>query len=312
MGIDVDEKEECAVKLNRVHVIINPASGQDKPMLNVLNTVFRDAGIDWDVFITKDAGDAERLAREAAEAGVDAVVVYGGDGTVTEAAAGLVGTEVPLAILPGGTANAIALALGIPTGLDEAAALLASGELALRQVDMGRVGDKHFLIAVGIGIPGELAENADREAKDRLGFLAYAFSSIQAVRNVETVQYTITVDGEQRQIQGVTCLIANGGNFGIPGLNLEQMIDMGDGLLDVLVIQRADIPAIVSLAASVVRQDESAAPLEHWRGHDIQVVAEPRQAIQADGEVLEPGPITARLLPAAVKFVVPAAALPAA
>ena len=65
MGIDVDEKEECAVKLNRVHVIINPASGQDRPMLNVLNTVFRGAGIDWDVFITKDAGDAERLAREA-------------------------------------------------------------------------------------------------------------------------------------------------------------------------------------------------------------------------------------------------------
>jgi len=295
------------VKLNRVHVIINPASGQDKPMLNVLNTVFREAGIDWDVFITKDAGDAERLAREAAKAGVDAVVVYGGDGTVTEAAAGLVGTEVPLAILPGGTANAIALALGIPTDLEAAAALLASDELALRQVDMGRIGDKHFLIAVGIGIPGELAENADREAKDRLGFLAYAFSSIQAVRTVEAVQYTITVDGEQRQTQGVTCLIANGGNFGIPGLNLEQMIDMGDGLLDVLVIRRADVQAIVSLAASVVRQDESIAPLEHWRGRKIEVVAEPRQAIQADGEVLEPGPITAHLLPSAVRFVVPPA-----
>jgi len=295
------------VKLNRVHVIINPASGQDRPMLNVLNTVFRGAGIDWDVFITKDAGDAERLAREAAKAGVDAVVVYGGDGTVTEAAAGLVGTEVPLAILPGGTANAIALALGIPTDLEAAAALLASDELALRQVDMGRIGDKHFLIAVGIGIPGELAENADREAKDRLGFLAYAFSSIQAVRTVEAVQYTITVDGEQRQTQGVTCLIANGGNFGIPGLNLEQMIDMGDGLLDVLVIRRADVQAIVSLAASVVRQDESIAPLEHWRGRKIEVVAEPRQAIQADGEVLEPGPITAHLLPSAVRFVVPPA-----
>lgn len=276
-------------------------------MLNVLNTVFREAGIDWDVFITKDAGDAERLAREAAEAGVDAVVVYGGDGTVTEAAAGLVGTEVPLAILPGGTANAIALALGIPTDLEAAAALLASDELALRQVDMGRIGDKHFLIAVGIGIPGELAENADREAKDRLGFLAYAFSSIQAVRTVEAVQYTITVDGEQRQTQGVTCLIANGGNFGIPGLNLEQMIDMGDGLLDVLVIRRADVQAIVSLAASVVRQDERIAPLEHWRGRKIEVVAEPRQAIQADGEVLEPGPITAHLLPSAVRFVVPPA-----
>lgn len=298
------------MKLNRVHVIINPASGQDKPMLNVLNTVFRDAGIDWDVFITKDAGDAERLAREAAAAGVDAVVVYGGDGTITEAAAGLAGTEVPLAILPGGTANAIALALDIPMDLEDAAALLANGESTLRQVDMGRTGNKHFLIAVGIGIPGELAEGADREAKDRLGFLAYAFSSIQAVRHVETVQYTIRVDGEDHHTQGVTCIIANGGNFGIPGLNLEQMIDMGDGLLDVLVIHRADIPAIVSLAASVVRQDESVAPMEHWRGRDIEVIAEPQQAVQADGEVLDSGPITAHLLPSAVRFLVPARAAP--
>lgn len=300
------------MKLKRVHVIINPASGQDKPMLNVLNTVFRDAGIDWDVFITKEAGDAERLARESAAAGVDAVIVYGGDGTVTEAAAGLVGTDVPLAVLPGGTANAIALALGIPPDLQGAAALLTSGEAVSRQVDMGRTGDKHFLIAVGIGIPGELAENADREAKDRLGFLAYAVSSIQAVRNADAVQYTITIDGERRQTQGVTCLIANGGNFGIPGLNLEQVVDMADGQLDVLVIHRADIPAIVSLAASVVRQDESAAPLEHWRGREITVIAEPEQAIQADGEVLSPGSLTAQVLPCAVRFLVPASALPAA
>jgi diacylglycerol kinase (ATP) len=281
-------------------------------MLSVLNTVFRDAGIDWDVFVTKDAGDAERFAREAATGGADAVVVYGGDGTVTEAAAGLVGTDVPLAILPGGTANAIALALGVPPDLERAATLLTSDEAISRQVDMGRVGDKHFLIAVGIGIPGELAENADREAKDRLGFLAYAVSSLQAVRNADAVQYTITVDGERRQTQGVTCVIANGGNFGIPGLNLDQVIDMADGLLDVLVIHRADIPAIVSLAASVVRQDESTAPLEHWRGREITVVAEPEQAIQADGEVLSPGPLSAHVLPCAVRFLVPATALPPA
>ncbi len=295
------------MKLNRVHVIINPASGQDRPMLNVLNTVFRGAGIDWDVFITKDAGDAERLAREAATAGVDAVVVYGGDGTVTGGGCRTCRHGGPARHPARRHRKRHCAGAGHSYRPGSRRGLLASDELALRQVDMGRIRDKHFLIAVGIGIPGELAESADREAKDRLGFLAYAFSSIQAVRTVEAVQYTITVDGEQRQTQGVTCLIANGGNFGIPGLNLEQVIDMGDGLLDVLVIRRADVQAIVSLAASVVRQDERIAPLEHWRGRKIEVVAEPRQAIQADGEVLEPGPITAHLLPSAVRFVVPPA-----
>jgi len=93
-------------------------------------------------------------------------------------------------------------------------------------------------------------------------------------------------------------------------VNLAQAIDMADGLLDVLVIHRADIPAIVSLAASVVRQDESVAPMEHWQGREISVIPEPEQSIQADGEVLQPGPLTARVLPRAVRFLVPESALP--
>src|SRR6266542_5792616 len=77
----------------RIHVIINPAAGHEGPVLGVLNKIFSQAEVDWDVFITKKAGDARRFAQEAVEAGVDAVGVYGGDGTVTEAATGLVGTE---------------------------------------------------------------------------------------------------------------------------------------------------------------------------------------------------------------------------
>jgi diacylglycerol kinase (ATP) len=294
------------VKFQRVHVIINPASGQDKPMLSTLNSVFGPEGIHWDVSITKAAGDAMQFAREAAQSGADAVAVYGGDGTVTEAAAGLAGTDVPMAILPGGTANAIAVVLGIPTALEAAVRLIADSDSTVRTVDMGEAGDKHFLIGVGVGIPGEWAASADREAKDRLGMLAYAVSSIKAVANAAMVRYRLTVDGQTLEREGVTCVIANAGNIGIPGFNLAPMIDMTDGLLDVLVIRNANVPAIVSLAASVVRQDETTAPFDHWQAREIEVIAEPDQPAQADGEVLEPGPICARVLPAAVRFIVPA------
>jgi YegS/Rv2252/BmrU family lipid kinase len=294
------------VKFQRVSVIINPASGQDKPMLSTLNTVFGPEQIHWDVSITKAAGDATQFAREAAQSGADLVAVYGGDGTVTEAAAGLVGTEIPLAILPGGTANAIAVVLGIPTDLETATRLLVSDDSTVRTVDMGQTGDKHFLIGVGIGIPGEWAASADREAKDRLGMLAYAISSIKAVANAAIVRYRITVDGETLEREGVTCVIANAGSIGIPGLNFAP-IDMSDGLLDVLVIHNTNIPAIVSLAASVVRQDETAAPFDRWQAREIKIEAEPDQPAQADGEVLEPGPIDAHVLPGAARFVVPAA-----
>ena len=66
----------------KIHVIINPASGKDEPILNVINRVFRQYDVDWDLSITHASGDATRFAREAVQAGVDLVASYGGDGTL--------------------------------------------------------------------------------------------------------------------------------------------------------------------------------------------------------------------------------------
>src|SRR5919206_2640007 len=110
----------------RVQVIINPTAGQDQPILGVLTRVFHAAGVAWDVSITKKAGDARRFARAAVEAGVDVVAAYGGDGTVMEVASGLIGTTVPLAIFPGGTANVMSMELGISSDLAEASALVCN------------------------------------------------------------------------------------------------------------------------------------------------------------------------------------------
>src|SRR5260221_13540604 len=164
----------------RIHVIINPAAGQDKPILGVLNKAFGPAGVDWEVFITKEAGDATRLARKAVEEGVDAVAVHGGDGTVGEVAAGLVDSTVPMAIVPGGTANAMSIELGIPSDPAEACALVASEDSQVRQVDMGQVGDHYFVLRVGMGLEAEMVKNASREGKAQMGNLAYVVAARQA------------------------------------------------------------------------------------------------------------------------------------
>ena len=294
------------MNIKRVHVIVNPASGQDKPILKTLNSVFRDNGIEWEMFVTKEAGDGIRLAREAAEAGVDAVAVYGGDGTVREVTTGLLDTDVPILILPGGTANAVALALGVPTDLAAAANLLVRDDCTVRQVDIGLMNDECFLIGIGVGIPGEMAETADREAKDRLGILAYFISSIQALRNAATVSYRVTIDGETFETEGVSCLILNAGQFGIPGVTIAPSIDMSDSKLDLLVFKSKSLPALVSLAASVVCQDEQAAPYDQYQGREITVVPEPLQPVQVDGEVIDPGPVSAKVLPCAGRYIVPA------
>ena len=168
--------------------------------------------------------------------------------------------------------------------------------------------DECFLIGIGIGIPGEMAETADREAKDRLGVLAYFVSSVQALRNAATVKYRVTIDGETFETEGVSCVILNAGQFGIPGVTLAPSIDMSDSKLDLLVFRSKSLPALVSLAASVVSQNEQAAPYDVYQGREIAVEPEPYQPVQVDGEVVEPGPVSARILPCAGRYIVPAAA----
>lgn len=296
------------MKVKRVHVIVNPASGQDRPILKTLNTIFRENDIEWEMFFTREMGDGIRLAKEAAAAGVDAVAVYGGDGTVREVTTGLLDTDVPILILPGGTANAMALALGVPTDLAAAAGMLACGDCTVRQVDIGVLNDECFLIGIGIGVPGEIADTADREAKDRLGVLAYFISSIQALRNAETVNYKVTVDGKTFETEGVSCVILNAGQFGIPGVTIAPSVDMSDSQLDLLVFKSKSLPALVSLAAAVVSQNEQAAPYDLYQGREITVEPTPHQPVQVDGEVVEPGPVSAKILPCAGRYIVPAAA----
>jgi len=101
-------------KIKNIYIIINPAAGEEEAVLPIINTSMKEAGIAWEAFITHEAGDGIKFAQAAVKAGVDALAVYGGDGTLIEAISGLIGSEIPLAILPGGSANVAATELGIP------------------------------------------------------------------------------------------------------------------------------------------------------------------------------------------------------
>ena len=107
----------------KVHVVINPASGQPQTILNKLNDVFHPAGVDWAVSITQKSGDAARFTRQAIADGAEVVGAFGCDGTVMDVAEAIQGGEIPMAILPGGTANRVSVELGIPKDLSEAAKL---------------------------------------------------------------------------------------------------------------------------------------------------------------------------------------------
>jgi diacylglycerol kinase (ATP) len=292
------------VNVNRIHVVINPAAGQKAPVLHTLNAVFQD-GVTWGVSVTHKTGDAEQQARAAAEAGADVVAAYGGDGTVLEVASGLYGTGVPLAILPGGTSNMLAVDLGIPRQLSAAAALILNRDAVVRALDMGDVHGKLFF-HLGVGLEGEMIQKADRKAKETSGVLAYILSALQTLHDETPVRYRLTLDGQTVEAEGINCMITNYGRLGMAGLTLSHQIDMTDGLLDVIVVARADLRAFIAAAASAVVSRDFTQSLQQWQAHEVSVEADTPQTITRDGELLgRNAAIAAHVVPGAVRILMP-------
>lgn len=302
--VDLDRLREEGTRYRRLHVIINPASGQGRPILNTLNTIFEAVGVDWEVSVTKQSGDARRQAREAAASDMDAVAVYGGDGTVMEVATGLAGSGIPIAIFPGGTANVLAMELGIPWNLIRAAALICGENHTIRAVDMGQSGEKAFF-NLGIGLQAEMVKGAPRELKDRIGALAYVGAALRGLRNPTPARYQLTLDGEPIEIEGVVCSVTNFGSVGLPGITLSNTIDLSDGLLDVIVVRNADLEFFLSMAGGLISGTDLTDSLPHWQVHEIAVEADPPQTVSMDGEIIEPTPVRASVMPQAVRFIVP-------
>jgi YegS/Rv2252/BmrU family lipid kinase len=303
---DMSKESRSSKKLQ---VIINPAAGVGRPILQALNSGLKATGIEWDVSITHKAGDAERLAKEAVENGADLVGVHGGDGSVMEVAAALRGTSTPMAIFPGGTANVMSVELGIPIDIEASIDFIAKGSYTTRLIDMGRVNERLFLLRIGIGLEADMMKSADQEIKNRFGMLAYAFSAINEMRNLTPTLYRIWVDGELHESEGISCMIANSGNVAIGGLTLSKKIDISDGALDVVVFHSADLASMITVSAAVMSPNAEATDspqLVHYQGREIVVQAEPPQTISIDGEVIEPVTLTATILPGAVNVVVPA------
>jgi len=294
----------------KVHVIINPASGRNEPVLNTLNDVFHEYDITWNASITFAAGDGAAQARDAIGAGVDLIMAYGGDGTQLDVVQGMLHQDVPLAILPGGTANALADELGIPATLQPALHALLADDATVRAIDVGMADDQAFLLRFGSGMVATFSEVVTREMKDRFGVMAYIVGGVQAISQFEQVhhaQYTLTIDGETVQTQGAACLISNGNAIGAMGIRLSPNIHIDDGKLDVFVLNN-DLRTAVGIASSVARMELGDLTLQHWQGSEVTIEAEPQQPLYADGENSPFGhtPLTAHCLKGALRVVCPA------
>ena len=290
----------------RVKVVINPGAGQPEPVLSILNDTLGAAGIEWDVAVTHLQGDGFAAARVAVDEGWDLIGAYGGDGTLAEVASALAQGGPPMAVLPGGTGNALAEDLGIPRTLEEATALVASGDYDLRRIDMGLAGDTSFILRLTMGFEASLVEAATREMKDRYGWLAYAFAGLRQLSSPPTAHYHIDVDGEVVEVDGLACIVANSASTGILGVRIADDVSLSDGLLDVVVIGLPDLASYLGSAADAATGQPPRA-VSRWKGKRIRVESSPPQSVLADGEPIGMTPVEASATPGAITVVVPKA-----
>jgi YegS/Rv2252/BmrU family lipid kinase len=291
---------EAGVPYARIHVVVNPASGKDKPIINILNRVFNRYGVDWDVSITRKYGDATEFARRAATGGFDLVAGYGGDGTQHEIANGILGTGVVMGVLPGGTGNGFANEMGIPNTLQPAVEMLCTSHNR-RKIDVAQLDDGYFVQRLFTGIEPE--EQTSREDKDKYGTLAYLKRDINRLSEIQDIAYHLRVDDQEIDVMGHKCYVVNSAKAGT-GLSISTQFRVDDGLLDVFMLSR-DKKSTNAAIARFLNLSRKDAGLYYWRGKEIHIDAETSQPVWTDGEYTGRTPVSIKVRPGMLTVAVP-------
>lgn len=299
----------------RTLVVVNPAAGDDEPVVATLNDVLGDLEVEWDAVLTHGPGDARAGAERALAEGCDLVAVYGGDGTVSETAMALAGKQTPLAILPGGTGNVVAQELGIAPDLEGALRELFASDRRVEAIDVLEVAGRLSLLRVGIGADAAVMRRTSREDKDRLGWMAYFMAALEEAREREASPLRLELDGRRLEVEAVAALAANVGRLGRGGIEFPGHVDPFDGQLDLFIVTRADAAAVLELGVRMLGPEgelpqlddsDEGAVLLHASGRHLRVET-PGWPIHYDGEVLGETPVEIVLRPGAVRVVLPAA-----
>ncbi|HJR45556.1 MAG TPA: diacylglycerol kinase family protein [Actinomycetota bacterium] len=265
---------------------------------------------------TESRAHATELARDAVDRGFDAVVAFGGDGTINEAAQGLAGTDVALGFIPGGSTNVVARSLGVPRDPVEATAFVASHLRSgtMRTINLGRMNERYFLFCAGVGLDAEVVKRveADPEAKRRRGEWFFLSNALKAgftqYRNADPA-ITVEIPGREprRSVLAVCC---NGRPFTyfkkMPvDVCPEARLDAG---LDVFALERIRTGTIPRIAWALLVSRSHVGWRNSLYAHDLQeatIRCDYPLPVQVDGDYLgELDEVQLTLVPAALRLLV--------
>jgi YegS/Rv2252/BmrU family lipid kinase len=235
---------------------------------------------------------------------VDLVIVAGGDGTMNAAIEGLVDTQLPLGILPLGTANDLARTLNIPTDLTTACQIIANG--AKERIDLGWVNGKYFFNVASLGLSVQITRRLNKEMKQRWGVFAYGVAALQVLLRSRPFTVELRLNGgEPIRMKTVQVAVGNGRYYG-GGMTVAEQATIDDQRLDVYSLNiKHWWQMIMILPAMRTGNHTSWKFVQHYRCQDVEVATRRPQDINTDGEITAQTPAHFRVVPQAITVFVP-------
>jgi diacylglycerol kinase (ATP) len=288
-------------------VVANPTAGHGRSgkLIGEVTTGLHALRVPHEIKVSESGPDLERLAREAAEGGARIVAALGGDGTASLAANGIIGTGAALAALPSGTGDDFAKAIGAPR-LKQAIQLLANPKTVdLDVIEVTTGAEQRILVNIAsAGFDSEVNETANG-MRIRIGATGtYVAALIKTLSRFSPASFSIDVDGERLQVDGMLVEIGNGRWTG-GGMKVLPNALMNDGLLDVCVVEALSKPAFLRAFPRVFTGSHVTHPkVRVLTGTRVHVEANRRVQVYADGERVGPLPAIFQVLPGALPVVV--------
>jgi YegS/Rv2252/BmrU family lipid kinase len=290
-------------------LIFNPVAGQGNAEqdLEQIKSLL-DPAIDLEVVITTAECEPGQLAKDAIASGAASIIASGGDGTLSAVAAALMGTNIPLGVISRGTANAFANALNLPTTIPEACDSIIAGNTQL--VDMALCNGLPMVLLAGIGFEAETVDLADRDAKNRLGMLAYILAGLKQVGNLNQFEVEIELEDKIIAVSAAAITIANAA----PATSILAQGSAGvvfnDGMLDLTIVAPATpliaIATAFDLLSSTLRGMASQREeVGFLRSNKFKITTTPPQKVVLDGEIIGMTPIEVECVPGGLTIFAP-------
>lgn len=288
--------------MQRVLVLINPHARRGQDVQQEARSCLQDLGFD---LVEEDAEQPERLSdliRQHRDR-VDFVVVGGGDGSVNAAIEGLLDTQLPLGVLPLGTANNLARTLGISTTITEACQVIARGNI--QKIDLGLVNDQYFLNVAGIGLSTNINREVPKAFKRRWGVIAYAVTALKLILKHHRLRAEIHCNGDIIRVKTYQITVCNGRHYG-SGLTVAVDAAIDDQRLDLCSLELQHWWQAPFLIPALTRGEYATGRgIRIVQGQEMHVYTRKPQLIDTDGEITTQTPAHFKVIPQAIPVFVP-------